>query len=321
VASARDFVPRTGCSLAALLVPLSRGVLRRLRLLVSPDTVLRWHRDVVKYRHAHVSVNRGPGRPRTLTSIRCLVLRLAAENRSWGYRRIHGELALLGVKVAASTVWEILKADGVDPAPQRATVRWADFLRSQAEAILAMDFIETVALTGRRQYILAAVHHAGRRVRVLGATAHPTHAWVTQAVRNLLMDLADAGHVAQVRFLIRDRDAKYPALIDEILRDAKIATVRTGVRMPRMNAIMERWVKTLRAELLDRTLIWNETHLRHALREYERHYNQHRTHRSLATAAPLRARPQALEPDRIERLVIRRQDHLGGIIHEHRHAA
>jgi transposase InsO family protein len=144
---------------------------------------------------------------------------------------------------------------------------------------------------------------------------------VTQAIRNLLMDLEDSGSVARVRFLIRDRDAKYPALIDEILGSAGITTVLTGVRMPRMNAIIERWVKTLRAELLDRTLIWNETHLRHALREYERHYNLHRTHRSLAAAAPLRARPQALEPDRIDRLAVRRQDRLGGVIHEYRHAA
>ena len=107
--------------LSMLLVPLSRVVLRRLRLLVSPDTVLRWHRDLVKHRHARARVNRGPGRSRTLASIRRLVLRLAAENPSWGYRRIRGELALLGVKVAPSTVWEILKTDGVDPAPQRAT--------------------------------------------------------------------------------------------------------------------------------------------------------------------------------------------------------
>ncbi|MEV5718174.1 hypothetical protein AB0L41_30170 [Amycolatopsis mediterranei] len=181
--------PEDRMFLSMLLVPLSRAVLRRLRLLVSPDTVLRWHRDLVKHRHARASVNRGPGRSLTLASIRRLVLRLAAENPSWSYRRIHGELALLGVKVAPSTVWEILKTGGVDPAPQRATVRWADFLRSQAEAILAMDFIETVTLTGQRQYILAAIHHAGRRVRILGTTAHPTHAWVTQAVRNLLMDL------------------------------------------------------------------------------------------------------------------------------------
>jgi transposase InsO family protein len=218
-------------------------------------------------------------------------------------------------------VWEILKAEGVDPAPQRTTVRWADFLRSQAEAVLAMDFVETITLTGQRQYILAAIHHAGRRIRILGTTAHPTHAWVTQAVRNLLMDLASAGDVTRVKFLIRDRDGKYPALIDEILSGVKITSVLTGVRMPRMNAIMERWVKTLRAELLDRTLIWNEAHLRHALREYERHYNLHRTHRSLGAAAPLRARPEALDSDRFERLVIRRQDRLGGVLHEYRQAA
>jgi transposase InsO family protein len=183
-------------------------------------------------------------------------VRLAAENPSWGYRRIHGEVAHLGVVIAASTVWEILKTAGVDPAPGRATVTRADFLRSQAEAILAMDFIETVTLTGQRYYILAAIHHASRRVRILGATAHRTHAWVIQAVRNLLMDLEDAGDLAQIRFLIRDRDAKYPALIDKLLASAGIATVPTGVRVPRMNSVIERWVKTLRAELLDRTLIW-----------------------------------------------------------------
>ncbi|MFD9701473.1 hypothetical protein [Lentzea sp. NPDC059081] len=133
------------------------------------------------------------------------------------------------------------------------------------------NFIETVMLTGACQYILAAVHHVGRRVRILGTTAHPTHAWVTQAVRNLLMDLEDAGSLVRVRFLIRDRDGKYPALIDEILGGAGIATILTGVRVPRTNAIMERWVKTLRGELLDRTLIWNEVHLRYALQAYEQH--------------------------------------------------
>ncbi|WP_246291959.1 integrase core domain-containing protein [Lentzea indica] len=272
-------------------------------------------------RHARTSVNRTPGRPRTVASIRRLVLRLATENPSWAYRRIHGELALLGVVIAASTVWEILKTAGVDPAPRRTTVTWKDFLRSQAEAILAMDFIETVTLTRQRHYILAAIHHASRRVHILGATAHPTHAWVSQAIRNLLMDLEESGYLARIRFFIRDRDAKCPALMDKILSSAGIATVRTGVRMPRMNSIIERWVKTLRAELLDRTLIWNQTHLRHALREYERHYNEHRSHRSLAAAAPLRARHQPLVPDEIERLAIDRQDRLGGVIHEYRHAA
>jgi transposase len=312
--------PEDRAFLAALLVPLSRATLSRLRLLVSPDTVLRWHRGLAKHGHARASKNRGPGRPRTIASIRRLVLRLARENPSWGYRRVHGELALLGIKIAPSTAWEILKAEGIDPAPQRTTVTWATFLRSQAEAILAMDFIETVTLTGARQYILVAIDHTGRRIRVLGTTAHPTHAWVTQAVRNLLMDLQDAGSLARVRFLIRDRDAKYPPLIGEILSGVSISTVLTGIRVPRMNAITERWVKTLRAELLDRALIWNENHLRHALGQYERHYNLHRTHRSLAAAAPLRALPQPLEPARIERIGIHRRDRLGGIIHEYRYA-
>ncbi|WP_237773867.1 transposase [Actinosynnema sp. ALI-1.44] len=160
-----------------------------------------------------------------------------------------------------------------------------------------MDFIETVTLTGARQYILAATHHTDRRVRILGTTAHPTHPGDTAHPQP-----ADGSrgrrNLTQVRFLIRDRDAKYPTLINEVLSEAGVTTVLTGVRMPRMNAIMERWVKTLRAELLDRTLIWNETHLRHALREYERHYNQHRTHRSLAAASPLRALLKHLNPTR-----------------------
>ncbi|MFJ5989265.1 integrase core domain-containing protein [Lentzea sp. NPDC092896] len=135
------------------------------------------------------------------------------------------------------------------------------------------------------------------------------------------MDLEDADSLARVRVLIRDRDSKYPALIDEILGGAGIATILTGVRVPRMNAIMERWVKTLRGELLDRTLIWNEAHLRHALQAYERHYKLHRPHRSLAAAAPLRPRFQPLAPDWIERLAVLRRDRLGGVLHEYQHAA
>jgi transposase InsO family protein len=184
-----------------------------------------------------------------------------------------------------------------------------------------MDFIETVTLTGQRQYILAAIHHASRRVRFIGTTAHPTHTWVAQAIRNLLMDLDDAGNLGRIRFLIRDRDGKHPALIDEILSSARVSTVLTGVRMPRMNAVVERWVKTLRAELLDRTLVWNEHHLRYALLEYERYYNNHRTHRSRAAAAPLRAKPQLLEPVQIRHLEIRRWDGLGGVIHEYHRVA
>jgi transposase InsO family protein len=313
------FTPEDRALLAALLVPLPREFLRRLRLLVRPDTVLRWHRDLMRRRHARTCRPKRPGRPPTVRSIRLLILRLVRENPSWGYRRVHGELAALGIKVAASTVWEVLKAEGIGPAPDRGATTWADFLRAQADALMACDFMETVTLTGQRQYVLAVIEHATRRVRILGTTAHPTASWVTQAARNLVMDLEDAG--ATVRYLIRNRDAKFPALFDQILAAAGIQVVLAGVRVPRMNSIIERWVQTCRHELLDRTLIWNESHLRRALREFEQHHNAHRPHQAMNQAAPLRAVPEPLQPGQITHLDIRRRDRLGGVIYEYRHAA
>jgi putative transposase len=283
------FAARDRALLAALLHRVRPEALRRMRLLMRPETVLRWHRDLIARRHAARSMPKRRGRPSTVRSVRTLVLRLARENPSWGYRRVHGELLVLGVKVAASTVWEILKDAGIDPAPKRTGSTWAGFLRSQAHALLACDFLETVTLTGARMYVLTAIEHHTRRIRVLGATVHPTASWVTQAARNLVMGLEDADCWA--RFLIRDRDGKFPELFDAILADAGIQVVVTGVRMPRMNAIMERWVQTCRRELLDRTLIWNQRHLLHALREFEAFYNQHRPHQGLANARPLNPLP------------------------------
>lgn len=315
-----DFAPEDRAFLAALLHSLPKQTLRRLRLLIRPDTVLRWHRDLVRRRHAARSRPRRTGRPRTIRSIRLLVLRLAKENPNWGYRRIHGELAMLGISVAASTVWEILRTAGIDPAPQRSTTTWADFLHAQADALLACDFFETVTLTGTRLHVLAVIEHASRRIRILGATAHPTAAWVAQAARNLIMDLEDAGH--RTRFLIRDRDGKYPQLFDAILADTGIEVVLTGIRMPRMNAIMERWVRTCRRELLDRTLIWNQRHLLYALREFEEHYNSHRPHRALGQSSPLRSHPEPItDPDQITHLNIHRRDRISGTLHEYHRAA
>ncbi|MGW9030954.1 integrase core domain-containing protein [Streptomyces sp. NPDC055722] len=306
--------------LAALLHQLPTQALRRMRLLVRPDTVLRWHRDLSARRHAAQSRPKRGGRPRTVHSIRALVLRLARENPNWGYRRLHGELLVLGVKVAASTVWEILQEAGIPPAPERASSTWADFLRSQANALLACDFFETVTLSGVRLYVFAVIEHANRRIRILGATAHPTASWVVQATKNLLMDLEDAN--CQARFLIRDRDAKFPALFDAILADAGIEVVLSGIRMPRMNSTMERWVQTCRRELLDRTLIWDQRHLLHALREFEKFYNSHRPHQGIANARPLRPLPQPItDPEQITRLDVRTRDRLGGLLHEYEHAA
>jgi transposase InsO family protein len=306
--------------LAGLLHHLPTGELRRLLLLVRPDTVLRWHRDLLKRHHAATCVPKRRGRPPTVRSIRALVLRLARENSSWGYRRIHGELAALGIKVAASTVWEILREHGIPPAPERQNTTWADFLRGQAEALLACDLFETRTLTGARLHVFAVIEHATRRVRILGATAHPTAEWIVQLGRNLLMDLEDAG--SRARFLIRDRDAKFTAAFDALLTDAGLTVVTTGIRIPRMNSIMERWIQTCRRELLDRTLIWNQRHLLHALREFETHYNEHRPHRTLKQAAPLRPLPEPTDaPAQIRHLEIRRRDRLGGTLHEYQHAA
>lgn len=247
-----------------------------------------------------------------------LILRPIRENPAWGCRRVHGELATLGIQVAASTVWEILTAEGLDPAPERAATTWADFLRSQADTILACDFIETITLTGRRQYILAVIEHATRRIRILGTTAHPTAAWVTQTARNLAMDLTDAN--ATHTYLIRDRDAKYPALSTRSWPTPAFRSCEPAYEYAHERD-HGRWVQTCRQELLDHTLIWNERHLRHALRQFELHYNLHRPHQAIHQAAPLRAVPEPLAPAQISHLDVRRRDRLGGVLHEHQHAA
>ena len=227
---------------------------------------------------------------------------------------------MLGVKVAASTVWEILNQAGIDPAPERPGSTWAQFLRSQADALLACDFFEATTLSGAQLYVLAVIEHATRRIRILGATAHPTAAWVAQAAKNLVMDLDDAG--CRVRFMIRDRDGKFPGLFDAVLADAGIQVVLSGIQVPRMNSVMERWVQTCRRELLDRTLIWNQRHLLHALREFEQFYNGHRPHQGIANARPLHPLPTTIaDPHKMTHLNIRRRDRLGGILHEYEHAA
>jgi putative transposase len=299
--------------LAALLSVIPKARRQGLRLLITPDTILHWHRDIVRCRWAARSKRGKTGRPATRRNIQALVLRVARENPEWGYRRIHGELAGLGVKVAASTVWEILKASGIDPARRRAGPTWSQFLRSQAEAILACDFFTVDLLDGTQAYVLAVIEHATRRIRILGITLHPTGEWTTQQARNLVMDLGEQAHRA--RFMIRDRGSNFTIAFDALLADAGIRTVLCNIQTPRMNAITERWIGGCRRELLDRTLIWNQAHLRQILRQYEAHHNQHRPHRSLHGAAPLKPLPEPVDLDLYR---IRRQARVGGLINEYR---
>ena len=299
--------------LATLLRVIPKARRRGLRLLVTPDTILRWHRNILRRRWAAQSSRGNTGRPATSRNIRALVLRLARENPEWGYRRIHGELAGLGVKVAASTAWEILKNAGIDPAPRRTAATWSQFLRSQAEAILACDFFTADLLDGTRAYVLAVIEHATRRIRILGVTLHPTGAWAAQQARNLIMDLS--GHADRVRFMIRDRGSNFTSAFDAVLADAGIRTVLCDVRTPRMNAIAERWIGGCRRELLDRTLVWNQAHLRRILGQYEMHHNPHRPRRSLHGAAPLKPLP---DPVNLDQHRVRKQTRLGGLINEYR---
>ena len=299
--------------LATLLAMIPKARRHGLRLLVTPDTILRWHREIVRRRWVGRSMRGKTGRPATRRNIRALVLRLARENPGWGYRRIHGELAGLGVQVSASTVWEILKKAGIDPAPRRTGIAWSLFLRSQAEAILACDFFTADLLDGTQAYVLAVIEHATRRIRILGVTLHPTGEWTAQQARNLMMDLGEQAD--QVKFMVRDRGSNFTAAFDAVLADAGIRTVLCNVRTPRMNAIAERWIGGCRRELLDRTLIWNQDHLRQILRQYETHHNKHRPHRSLDAAAPLKPLPQ---PVVLEQYRVRRRTRVSGTIHEYR---
>jgi hypothetical protein len=235
------------------------------------------------------------------------VLRLASENSTWGYRRIHGELAGLGYQLAPSTVWSILKRAGIDPAPRRNGPSWQQFLRSQAHSILATDFFCVDTLLLHRLYVLFVVEHVTRRVHLLGITANPTGAWVAQQARNLLMDLGD--RAAQFKFLIRDRDSKFTDVFDAVFASEGIRILRTPVLAPRANAIAERWIGTLRRELLDRILILNGAISNTYWPSTRRISNQ---------AARLQPLPPPASPSQLR---VRRRDRLGGLIHEYSQVA
>jgi putative transposase len=287
---------------------------------VTPATLLRWHRELVARRWTYA--HRRPGRPATAAEIRELVVRLVRENSGWGYRRIQGELVGLGIKLAASTVWSILKQAGIESAPKRLGTSWAEFLRRRAASIFECDFLTVDTLFLKRFYVLFFIELATRRVHLAGITTNQDGPCVTQQARNLLMELDDED--VRPRFLIRDRDSKFTREFDEVFRSEGIRVIKAPVRAPRARAHAERWIGTARRECLDRLLIIGRRHLHHVLATYTRHYNTHRPHRSLrqrpplATLMPSDERPivEAIDLDRV-----RRRDLLGGMIHEYDLAA
>jgi len=284
--------------------------------LVTPTTLLRWHRRLVEKRWTYPT---RAGRPPIGREIRELVLRLARENPRWGYERIAGELGGLGFAVSATTVRKLLRQAGLAPAGERAGLSWRAFLRAQAQSMLAIDFftVETVSL--QRLYVLFVIELGSRRVHLAGCTPNPSGAWVTQQARQLAWTLPE--RATPVRFLIRDRDSKFTRDFDTVFRSEGVEIIQTPVRAPRANAVAERFVRTARSECLDWLLILNRRHLERVLRVFVDHYNGHRPHRALNLTPPdptlptLRLATPAV-PDHVQR-----RDRLGGLIHEYGFAA
>jgi putative transposase len=308
--------PRLDWADRAVLAALIRQLPTRLRghRLVTPGTILRWHRRLVTKKWTYP--NRS-GRPPINTVIAALVEQMATENPSWGHRRIQGELLKLGHHIGASTIRRILRGRRIPPAPSRQTdTSWRQFLRTQAATMLAVDFFHVdCAVTLRRVYVLFALEVGDRYLHILGVTGHPDGPWTTQQARNLLMDLGD--RAAQFRFLVRDRAGQFTRSFDAVLADAGIEVVKIPPRCPRANCFAERLVLTVRTELTDRMLIFGERHLRKLLAEYSAHYNTQRPHRAQQLRPP---RPEQAVPD-LGHERVRRRPILGGLINEYGPAA
>jgi putative transposase len=304
--------PRLRPADRAFIAALARLLPQRRRhgLVVTPATLMRWHRELV--RRSWTYPQRRGGRPPTGRELRELVLRLANENPSWGYQRIVCELLKLGFRVSPSTVRRLLAAAGLEPAPRRGELSWPAFLRRQAASMLACDFFTVETVTLRRLYVLFFIELGSRRVHFAGCTSNPSGGWVVQQARNLSF----TNVLERMRFLIHDRDSKFTAAFDELFRSEGIKVIHTPVQAPQANAYAERFVRTVRNECLDWMLILGRRHLEHVLRIYVQHYNRERPHRGLALTQP--------EPAEIKLSPggeVHRRDRLGGLIHEYYRAA
>ena len=308
--------PRLNRRDRVLLAAASRAMTKTSwsSFIVRPETLLRWHRELVRKKWTYRRTGH-PGRPPVDADVRDLVVRLGQENPRWGYQRIRGELLKLGIRISATTVRTILLRGGLDPAPRRAGPTWTEFLRSQAAGILATDFftVETIGL--KTLYVLFFIELSTRRVRLAGVTEHPDSAWVTQQARNLAIEERLSG----VRFLLRDRDAKYCGPFDAVLRGEGVRVIRTPIRAPRANAFAERFVRTVRRECLDHVLIYGRRHLERVLQAYVAHYDEERPHRGLRLAVP--AGDGAPQVRGTTHAPVERRDVLGGLIHEYCWAA
>jgi putative transposase len=306
--------PRLTWSDRIVLAAASRLLPRRCwqSFIVTPATLLAWHRRLVAKRWTYA---RRAGRPPIGHETRDLVLRFARENPRWGYQRIAGEVKGLGVAVSATTVRTWLREAGLGPVGTRGGMTWREFLRIHRRSMLAVDFftIETIWL--QRLYVLFFIELGSRRVHLAGCTANPSASWVTQQARQLMWTLAERPE--RFRFLIRDRDQKFTASIDDVFRSEGIEIIRTPFRAPQANGVAERFVRTVRSECLDWLLILNQQQLERALGVFVEHYNGHRPHRALGLAPPCPTRPAVAPAAKSVEARVLRRDRLGGLVHEY----
>lgn len=301
-------------------------------LLFKPDTVLRWHRKLVRRKWTYQ--RRGlPGRPRLTPELEELIVRLARENPRWGYGKIQGELLKLGYTAGRSTVRDVLKRNHIPPTNRRVMRgnNWRTFLSHYADQMLACDFFTVETIRLHTLYVLVFIELGTRRVHLAGCTVHPTSAWVTQQARNIAWDLQDIRPIgelrqvrevrdgqAPIRFLIHDRDSKFTLSLDTVFVSEGVEIIRTPYRAPNANAFAERWVRTVREECLDHLLILSERHLRRVLSEYVQYYNHRRPHQGIGQRIPVIPISLSENPTSLSAPVHRR-DVLGGIIHDYYH--
>jgi putative transposase len=276
------WAPADRMVLAALRDRLPRSAWAALR--VQPETVLGWHRDLVRRRWAAYRDRPSLGRPPVSEVCRELVIRMARENSRWGYFRIRGELLKLGYTVSATTIRSILRRALIPPAGRRSELTWKEFIAAHAETLVATDFFSVDTVFFKRLYVLMFVHVGTRRVLAAACTAEPNSAWVTQQARNLSWELEEEG--IKLSLLIHDHDRKFPRSFDQIFDSDGARVILTPLMAPRANAHAERWIGSCRRECLDWMLITSEGHLRRVLKEYVEHYNDERPHRSRQLRPP-----------------------------------
>jgi transposase InsO family protein len=277
-------------------------------LVFKPDTLLKWHRELVKRKWTFRRRKQG-GRPRIDPELEALVVRIAQENTRWGYKRIHGELIKLGFVLDSKTVRNVLKRNGILPAPLRRRNTWRVFLRHYKEQLLACDFFTVETIFLKRHYVLFFIELDTRRVHLAGITASPNDFWTTQQARQIIWKLEEKQRT--FRFLIHDRDTQFTRLFDNVFRSVGMDIVRTPFRAPQANAYAERWIRSARQECLDHILILNERHLHHVLKEYVAFYNASRPHQGINQRTPI----PIMRPNKTGSVA--RRDVLGGIVNDY----